>query len=125
MLAASPPGAKFKGVQSCVSVLRCYDGKKLAFVGDMKRIEAEQFACSADCVANGDRFFKDVNPQGAIASQFVERSGNTSASRVTHPTDAGAAAAAMASTRENTERVSERKSASKSKSPRASRMVMP
>ena len=63
--------------------------QKLAFVGDVQRIQSQQFASAADRVAHGNLSSKRTCP-AAIARQFVQRCRHAAARRIAHPADARA-----------------------------------
>src|SRR5271169_6528042 len=74
-------------IQSGVCVFRCDHGKKLAFVGYVQRVETKQLARAANLVAHRNLLFRQYDPKAAVASEFVERSGNPSTSGIAHPAD--------------------------------------
>ena len=121
-LAARAPAQR---VERSVGILRRDDRQELAFIRDVQRIEPQQFAGAAHRVAHGNRSSKSTMPRPqSRASSFSEvATPPRVGSRIQRI--AGPGPAARASTSGRTERVSERRSASKSSSPRASRIVMP
>ncbi len=85
-----------QSLQCGVGVLAGNNGEKLAFVGDVQWVEAEQFAGAAHGIVYGNFFLEENNTQAAIARKFVERGGHAAARGIAHPADAGAASRASA-----------------------------
>ena len=59
-------------IERGVGVLRRDHRQKLAFVGDVQRIEAEQLAGAAHRVAHRNLIFEEDHAQPAVARQFVQ-----------------------------------------------------
>src|SRR5207248_6152696 len=60
---------------------------KLAFIRNVQRIQPEQLACAAYRVADRYSVLKQEDAQATVASQFVQRSGNSTASGIAHPSN--------------------------------------
>ena len=73
MAASSPPGASLQRVQRRVGELGRDHRQELAFVGDVQRIEPQQFACAANGVAHRNPIFEQHTPRPqSRASSFSE-----------------------------------------------------
>ena len=89
MHASSPPGVRSQRIESGVGGFGRDDREELAFVGDVQRIESQQLAGAAHGIAHRNLLFEKHDAQAAIASQFVQRGGDTAARGIAHPANAG------------------------------------
>src|SRR5277367_3093079 len=74
-----------QNIQSNVGIFRSNDSEKLAFVCDMQWIETEQFTGPTHRVPDRNFIFEKMGRETAVAGKFIQRCGNASTSRITHP----------------------------------------
>ena len=53
-------------------LLRCNDGEKLAFVRNVERVKAQEFASAPDSVAHGNGLFEQGDRQSTVTGKFVQ-----------------------------------------------------
>ncbi len=58
--------------KQCVGVFGGADRDQLAFIGDVERIEAEQFACRFDCRLHRNRGFIQMDADAGLMGDFVD-----------------------------------------------------
>ena len=88
----SPPLAARRRAQRGqrrVRELRRDHRQELPFVGDVQRIETQQFAGAAHLVAHRHVVLVEDDAEPAVARQLVERGGDAAARRIAHPAHAG------------------------------------
>src|SRR5450759_3089640 len=77
------------GVEHGADDLGGHDGDEFAFVGDIERVEAEEFAGAADHFADGDGGLVEFDADFSEGGDFVDGAGQTAARGIAHAADVG------------------------------------
>jgi hypothetical protein len=79
-----------QGSERGIRLIRCNYREELAFIRDVKRVEAKKLAGTADGVTHRNLLLEKRNGATAIACKFVERRSYSAARRIAHPANAWA-----------------------------------
>ena len=76
--------------QDALSIFGRHNGYDLAFIGNVKRVEAKNFTGAFHGFADGNGCFINSNPDSRLQGNFIQYAGHTPASRIPQNMNVGA-----------------------------------